>query len=225
MRKGMMSLPGISDAVGDIRIPGQAPKLLLDRRRLRVVNDMSGITQLTKPPESLNEPVYPSSTHTFRDPAEVMQGLPLAADTARDFELKLRELVNEGSVVQFRKGLIETLRQLAPQDVSLRNEIGRRAVSYYRETASQRPNRQEGPRLVIQKSWDRNLERLRSKLMLRPSSCSMMSTWGTEEASDELHKEPTKPPPGWTRERKVGEGLLREPVSLYLKHREQSHAG
>jgi hypothetical protein len=56
------------------------------------------------------------------------------------------------------------------------------------------------PELKLEKSWDAQLERLRPRLVLRPTSHPMELVWMAEELPDNLHETFQRTPPGWPAE-------------------------
>ena len=151
---GALFAPGL-DFVGGPRIPGQAPKLLLDRKYLRMQTDMSGINQLTKPAVPLDGPVYPGANDVIRSPADVTRGLGLDAYAQGKLEHRLQRLVQGSSLIEYRKSLVSTLREVAPSDLMLRSELGRRAIALWKGAEDSRPNRSivgNTERIVLQKA-------------------------------------------------------------------------
>lgn len=137
--------------LGGVRIPGQGPKLLLGRHHLRVKHDLSGISELTKPAKPPTGPTYPGTADIIRDPQDVFRGLGLDLATERQLELELRKLTREGSPIEFRKSLVAALRQVAPEDFMLRNELSRRAAEYWKLMTAGF-DRRFPDRIVVQKS-------------------------------------------------------------------------
>ena len=93
--------PGFATAGGPFRIPGQGPRLILDRSRLRTVIDTSAFSDLTAPAKELGRPVYPSGEGTFRHPSEVVKGLGLGYEGERKLEQKLRDWAIEPDIISF----------------------------------------------------------------------------------------------------------------------------
>jgi len=153
MRKAIIP-PGFATAGGPARIPGQGPRLILDRSRLRTVIDTSAFSELTAPPKELGRPVYPGGEGLFRDPSEVVKGLGLGYEGERKLEQKLRDWATEPDIISFRRSLIGGLRALAPDNFALRNELTRRSMAFYKAAVGQRFDRRPGrvgQRLVLQK--------------------------------------------------------------------------
>lgn len=150
MRKGLFA-PGLNSAVGNVRIPGQAPKLLLRHSQI----NSSAIKELTKPAKAPTRPTIPGSAATFRTSEAVLSGLPLDANTQQLLQAELRQWVTTDNVLAFRKSLMQRLREIAPKDFDLRMELGRRAMSYWKAAVDQRFDRRpgrEGAQLIVQKS-------------------------------------------------------------------------
>lgn len=214
MKKSLV-MAGIGAAVGSFRIPGQGPRLILQKRP-RMQYDTSSLSRLTEPAKPLEGPVIPGdTTDIVRTPADITRGIAMDLNDRRRFEQKMQELGQEPNMITFRKRLIECLRSFAPQELVVRQELGRRAGLYYKSTAASRWNRRpgrEGERLIIQKSrkvpetgslgksiTDADLAVLRQRLVMLPVSGPPELVWMAEAAGDTLHVRPEpQPPPGYS---------------------------
>lgn len=159
--------------VGGPRIPGQAPLLLRGYRRLmQGLKDFAGgvhtqgargapqseylpqtasaMSSLTGPAKPLRGPVIPGQRRNVRTAEEVVDGLGLDSASQNALIGKLREWSQADNAVVFRRSLVTGLRALAPRNLPLRQELGRRALLYYSEVAP--APRRADPSLVVQKA-------------------------------------------------------------------------
>lgn len=176
---------------GGPRIPGQGPKLLIGKPRV-----MEGTqTSLREGQKRLTVPMVPGARN-IRTPADVVEGLPLDRDTARQFEEQLIDLARAPDIIAFRKVAISAIHEATAGDPALRGELAQRVFALY--NATPKPDR----RTLVQKSeplvTDADLARLRPMLRMIPVAGPPQLVWLCEAAMDTLHERPGDPtPPGW----------------------------
>jgi hypothetical protein len=118
---------------------GQAPRLLVGRRRDLVRLDTSAFAELQKPAEE-PEPSYLGElpVRTFTD---VTKGMGLSHEAERDLMRAMEGWMAAPDPVSFRGQVTRGLRTFAPDNYAARNELWRRCSALYRSMRGSRPNR------------------------------------------------------------------------------------
>ena len=132
--------------------PGQAPKLVLGQRRVKV--DTSAFSKLTAPPK---EPgiITPGGKGPMREPYQVAQGLGLTADAERDLTTTVGEWIQLPDQLALRRAMVKGLQGFANTTYPVRREIWHRVSELWRNTESMRPYRPRAGQQIIQKGGER----------------------------------------------------------------------
>lgn len=167
------SIYGAGFTVGSIRVPGQAGQLLITRDKNRghfPRYDYSDINQLTRPPKDLGRPFFPSGEHVCKTKDEVLEGLGFDYGARSQLKAKLAEWASAPDIIQFRKSVMQDLREIVPGDYLKRSEITRRAMQFYKATQGGRFNRRPGfEGQVLQKSAEDELAKAEQLSLFGPA--------------------------------------------------------